>query len=484
LLPDEEKALFARLGVFVGGCRIEAAAAVIDPDRQLEPDLLDALASLVEKSLLRQRDDSDGEPRFWMLETIREYARDRLQRSGDFAELSRQHAQYFLEFAETADLHVRGGDQQAWIDRLALDQGNLRAALVWALEQAEVETSLRLATALALFWESRGQFHEARQSFEAVIEASANSETAGRARALFSAGRLAVFQAEWVRAADLLANAARIARETGDDATLALALGKAGWTAHERGASTQGLEFVEEALALARKLDDPWISAEVLNDDACMHHRGDLQRARRSLEESLAIRRTLGDRLNIADSLNNLGYAALLGGDYEEAEAFLEEGLALARQIGDIRHIALLVGNVALVGLFQRQADRAKPLFAECITLCDGLGDKRSCLEALLGLAALAAIDGKPEKAARLAGAVAAIQQSLGGRPSAGEARIEEQCLAHARHQGGEAWAAASARGQKMTLEDAIAFALEEDAQSSSSVVAGSEGEPVAEQTA
>jgi predicted ATPase/class 3 adenylate cyclase len=464
LLAPEEKALFMRLGVFVGGCRVEAAEAVVDPDGELGLGLLDGLSSLVEKSLLRQREDSDGEPRFWMLETIREYARERLRLSGSSAEVSARHAGYFLEVAERADPHLRARDQQQWIDGLASEQGNLRSALAWGLEEVELEVSLRLAAALALFWEARGQFHEARRWLQDVIDASRGLTTASRARVLFSAGRLAVFQAEWGRAAGLLDEAAAAARDTGDEATLALALGKAAWAAHERGALAEGLRLGAEALTLARELDDPWISAEVLNDDACMRHRGDPEQARRSLEESLAIRRTLGDQPNVADSLNNLGYTALLTGDYEEAEALLEEGLTLARQIGDIRHIALLVGNLALVSLFQDQPERARPLFAECIRLCEGIGDKRSCLEAVVGMAALAATEEKLSKAACLTGAVTAIHQSLGGTPSAGEVRIEEQCLANARRQDDAAWARASAEGQKMTLDQAIALALEEGA--------------------
>ena len=216
LLPAAERELFARLAVFVGGCRLDAAEAVCDP---VEIDVLDGLESLVDKSLLRQRADADGEPRFWMLETIREYALERLDESGKLAETRSEHASWFVELAEHVDVASRTGDQNAWFDQLEADNDNLRAALDWAEESGDGELMLRLATALWGFWAMRGQIAEGTRALGDAVALSGRRP----ARALLGLCTLRVLRGHSDGLLEDAQEALRATEELGDDYSLAQA---------------------------------------------------------------------------------------------------------------------------------------------------------------------------------------------------------------------------------------------------------------------
>jgi tetratricopeptide (TPR) repeat protein len=294
-----------------------------------------------------------------------------------------------------------------------------------------------------------------------VLALRSDEPSSLRARVLVGSARLAAFQADWNDALELLEEATAAARSLGDRATLALALGKSCWAEAEQGRQREGEELGEEGLAVARTVGDAWITAEVLNDLALATYRSNLPRTRALLEESLAIRRSLRDEPNIADSLNNLCYCALLVGEYDEADAYLAEGLEVARKIGDVRHLALLAGNFGLIHLLRADFARAREAFAECIGLCAGLGDKRSALEALAGLAAIAACEGDRAKAATIDGCVESIHQSAGAARSAGELMLVDRYFAAAREELGEdAWARAASEGAALSFDTCVALAL------------------------
>jgi len=216
LLPDAERELFAQLGVFVGGSRLEAAEALCD---SIGIDVLDGLHSLVEKSLLRQRADADGEPRFWMLETIREYALELLDEAGALAEVRRRHAEWFLAQAERADIEARTGDQAAWFDGLDADNDNLRAALDWAEETRDGDLMLRLATALWGFWATRGHIAEGSRALEEALALAGTRP----AHALLGLCTLRMLRGRSEGLADDVAEALRACEELGDDYSLAQA---------------------------------------------------------------------------------------------------------------------------------------------------------------------------------------------------------------------------------------------------------------------
>jgi predicted ATPase/class 3 adenylate cyclase len=259
LLPAKEKSLFARLGVFVGGCRLEAAEAVCDPDGSLGPELLDGLDSLVEKSLLRQRADSDGEPRFWMLETIREFAVELLDSSGDVAEACARHATWTAEAAEGLDVESRTGDHSAFLARVDDEYANVREAIAWARKGGEEELLLSLATALWGFWSARGNGAEGRRALEDALELSDRRP----ARALLGLCTLRILSgsSEDLRAAAQEALAA--CEDLGDDYSLAQAWNLVG---RVEGSLMGSLGTAEEAwrqaLSYARRRNYPAEKAE------------------------------------------------------------------------------------------------------------------------------------------------------------------------------------------------------------------------------
>jgi tetratricopeptide (TPR) repeat protein len=284
-----------------------------------------------------------------------------------------------------------------------------------------------------------------------------------RGQALFWAGRLAMFSGAWERAATLLSSAAEVAREVGDTVTLALALGKEAWLCVETGRVAEGLEQVEEAVALARQIGDAWTIAETLNDAGASCDRTDPERGLGFMEESLAVRRALGDQVNIADSLNNVGYVQTCLGAYDLAEDALEEGLEIARKLGDLRHLALIIGNLGNVSLFREDPEVAKSRYHENLRVSRRIGDKRTSLEALRGLAAIAGTEGQIETAAALAGTVDALHVSFGGTPSRLEVMIDERFIAPLRRVVGDAaWSRLSLPVAEVTIEHTIARALGE----------------------
>jgi predicted ATPase/class 3 adenylate cyclase len=259
LLLEKEKTLFARLGVFVGGCRLEAAEAVCDPDGELGPDLLDGLDSLVQKSLLRQRADSDGEPRFWMLETIREFAVELLEASGELSDACRRHAEWVAAAAEQLDVEARTGDHPAYLTRVDEGYANAREAIAWARRTGDGELLLKLATALWGFWSARGFGAEGRRALEDALELSGRRP----ARALLGlcALRFLAGGSEDLRAA--AGEALDACKELGDDYSLAQAWNLVGRVE----GSVLGLlgtaeEAWRQALSFARRHDYPAEKAE------------------------------------------------------------------------------------------------------------------------------------------------------------------------------------------------------------------------------
>jgi predicted ATPase len=202
LLEEGEKLLFARLSVFAGGRTLEAIEAICDAEDDLPVDVLDAVESLVDKGLLRE-EVTGGEPRYYMLETVHEYAREKLEESGEAEELRMLHAQYFLSLAEEAEPGVEGVQQAAWLERLEVEHDNLRAVLSWSLENEQAELALRLCGALWRFWYLGGHLSEGRRWLEEALAQGEEKDSALRAKALGGAGHLAWGQGDFERAAAL-----------------------------------------------------------------------------------------------------------------------------------------------------------------------------------------------------------------------------------------------------------------------------------------
>jgi predicted ATPase len=460
LLSEEDRLLFARLALFSDGFTLEAAEEIAGAE-------LDTLASLIDKSLLRGEDDGGTEPRFMMLETIREYAVDRLDEQSDALELRSRHADFFLSLAEQAQVGLRGPDRGSWFERLESEMGNFRSAISSSLAQGRIPIALRLVAALTAFWEPRGHWVEARAWLDEVLAQSKGMSIPERARALFEAGGLSLFQGEIGTSRAQLEQSLELAGEVGDRRTLARASGRLSWVQVLHGLDVdRAVPLGEEGVAVARGLDDSWVLAETLNDLACAY--GDLQYSPRSvslLEESLQLRRSIGDIAGIADSLNNLGWQALLGEQYPEAGAYLKESLELARLLTDRPHVVLALENLALAHLFAEQPTVAEELFGESLRMCREIGDRRVAEEILIGMAGVAASQHAWDRAAWLAGAAArmAVEDELVPSPVA--PRIEEDFLSNARRAlGHERYQAVVDRGRLAAFEEAVAYALGESA--------------------
>jgi predicted ATPase len=451
LLSGEEQQLFTRLSVFQGGCTLEAAEGVIAAD-------IDSLQSLVEKSLVRR---SDG--RFWMLETIRDLARERFDVSGEAEALGRDHAAWFLAVAERAESFLKGAEQEDWLQRLEDDHDNLRQSLDWFLAHGEAVLAGRLAAALWLFWWMHGHFSEARRWLRRALEAGSDEPSETRAKLLDGAGYLAFEQSD-DEAVGLLEASLSCAREVGATSTAAIAAAHVcavlAWAQSGQADRQAALAAGDEAVHLARQAGDGYALAVALNNLGATHYLlGDTERAAAYAQESLELRRRLGDISGIALSLLNLAGHALGKGDANRAAALYTEAADIASAIGDKRHLCFAHGGLALVASRERRWEDAETHARASLRLARELGDKLAMVEAVFCLGGIAAATGDPARAARLAGAAELHHPHLApeGMTLDDEVRASTETAKAASDPGiwQEAWAA----GNAMSLDEAADYA-------------------------
>jgi predicted ATPase/DNA-binding CsgD family transcriptional regulator len=465
LLDKTEQTLFRRLAVFVGGCTLEAAGVVCNADQDLGVDVLEDVARLVDKSLLRQEAETDGEPRLLMLETIREYALECLAASGETESMRRQHATFFLQLSEEAEPKIRGAGQATWRKRLEVEQDNLRAALRWTLESQEVEMGLRLAGALLAFWRASSQDHEGRSWCEQVLaQPGTRARTAARAKALLAAGTTTMFQGDLPQAQRLLEESISIAREVGTAGkrNLAHALAALARVMRLQGNLTTAHELAGESVRLFQEVGEAWGTAIALDHlGTASLELGDPVSAYPLLEESAALFRVSGDKRLLASPLNVLGLMALRKEDYAGARAHFEEALAVARETGNEQYTAETLARLGTVAMHVGDYRQAAALFQQSLALIWTMGYREYIAEDLAGLATVASLLGQPERAARLFGTVEALHEvsgfSLTALRRAEYDRIVEGIRAHLVE---ATFVAAWKEGRTMPLEQAIAYAL------------------------
>jgi predicted ATPase/class 3 adenylate cyclase len=462
LLGASEQTLFARLAVFVSGCTLDVVEAVCNATGDLPIDVVDGMAALHDQSLVQQLEGLDGEPRFTMLEIIREYALERLDQRGEVKALREWHAAYYLALAEQAEREIVEGQQQVWLERLEIEHDNMRAALEW-YQTAEdgMEAGLRLAGALGPFWFNCGYPSEGRRWLEGALVRSSRASAVVRAKALIQACDLTYDQGDLARAAVLGEAGVQLLRAVGDKRDIAWALHTLGKVGLAQGDDTRATTFFEESLALFRELGNKvGIAHSLSNIEKVVLSQGDYQQAAALLEESLALFRELGRKAGIAWSLNNLGELARSQGDYQRAAVFYDKSLMLFRELGNKWGIAAALTSRGNVALHQGDHQRAAGHFVESLVISKERGDKRSIASCLEGLAGVAGMTGYPERAARLFGAVEATHQAIGTAMSPGD-RIEyDRHVAAARTQmDATAFAAAWAAGRSLSLDQAIAEA-------------------------
>jgi predicted ATPase/class 3 adenylate cyclase len=416
LLSPAEQMLFRRLAVFVDGCTLEAAAAVCGDD--LGVDLLDGMGSLVDKSLLRPAaaagDSTD--PRFAMLQTIREYALECLVASAEAGVVRERHARYYLQLAEAADLRLGGAEQSGWLERLETEHANFREALVWSLApEGAAALGVQLAGALWHFWWAHGHLSEGRRWLEATLPRGTGAPAAARARALHGLGNFALPLGDYPRALACYEEALALRRELGDQAGSAMLLNNLGFLAQDRGDSQRAMALHEEALALRRAVgDQAGIALSLYNLGDIARDGADYPRAVALLEESLALRRAEGDTRGIAASLQTLGDVARCQGQYGRAVELLDESLRLLEEIGDKLGRAASLDLLAAVALDQGDDERATALATRSLDLWRELENKLGIATAQRILGDLACRRGDTAEASKLLADSLALFRALG----------------------------------------------------------------------
>jgi len=480
LLSGPHQLLLSRLSVFVGGCDLEAAEAVCDFDSSVGLDVLEGISLLIENSLLVQHEESRGESRYSMFETIREYAGEKLDASGERDVLRRRHAEYFSAQVERGErtMHylapARHAERRMTLQEVAVadtpeeraqrDLPNFRAALSWAFEQGELDLALRLAVAASWGWALSSSYTEGRVWVARALDETECLQTPERARALFWLAEFAGWQGDLRNAEAFNERARALFEQHGDQIGVFRSL--LGLTQFEvsLGDIERARAALEKASVVADDLASDYESAQLCFKAAQVEGlSGDYQQAHVFLGEGLRLCRTLGvPRRQWVNQLINVGWFALQERDFARARAALEE--YLAEDSGKTPSgIASAHDSLGLVALYEGDHATAALRFRQALALAHEAGAKRTIAAAVYGLAAAAAIDGDADSSTRLWDAADAIRQSTGSPPSTQEQFIVERYLESARAtSAGKVRRTADARGGSMTLDEALAYALQQ----------------------
>lgn len=506
LLSDAEKALFCATSVFAGGWTLDAAERVCAGGNVATDEVLDLLASLVDKSLVVAEERVAG-TRYRLLETVHQYAATQLRELGGEAHGQRRHLALFLALAEGAEPQLTGKDQQAWLEQLETEHGNLRAALARSTASAgDAEAGLRLASALSRFWLVRGFLAEGRGWLSRLLAAVHDAEPATRAKALSWAGVLAWKQGDYPAAQSSYEHCLAIRRELGDRRGVGAVLSNQGLLAYEQGDYPAARRLHEQSLAIDRELGDRWgIAVSLVHLGSLAMMQGDYRSARAMCEESLAIFRELGDRGHIANALRSLGSLCSREGDHPAARELYEESLAICRELGDrsglarallglgvtARHLGDFQAAAELVAaslsIYRELGDRegtavslndlgqvaaargdhptARALHEESLAIHRELGDRSGIAASMEGLAGIASALGEPTRAARIWGGMERLREEIGAPRVPSERHHYDRSVAAARAALGDdaAFDHAWHEGRAMMLEQAIDYALNND---------------------
>ncbi len=503
LLKPTQQVLFRHLSVFSNGWTLEAAERVCAIGAIDSDDVLELLSGLVEQSLVTVDTDSNGFVRYRMLEPIRQFARHQGEQTGEIAELSERHFEWFLSFAQHAGGELRGAEQHQWLDKLEIEHDNLRTALNWSQQpNAAGAQELQLATSLWRFWETRGYITEGRRWLEDALERNADVPLELRARGLNAAGNLARDQGDNTRATELHQASLGIRRQQGDEYGQAQSLTNLGNLMLDQGNYEPATRLYSEALSFFREHGEKWDIANASNNlgialgylgdydqaavaleealrlreeigetasrarslDALgvvMQKRGDSTRAAELHQASLALRQELGDKRGIAIALNNLGVAVKRSGDLDQSRQLIEKSLRLRREIGDRFGIAVSLGSLADVARDEGDASQAIRLYKEALMLQRQIQIKDGIVDSLLGLAIILAARGERERAARFIAASDRLRAEMNLRvPPSNLAEYDAIVAKIQASLGDDVYVEARAKGLELSLGEAIDEAL------------------------
>jgi len=464
LLNEAEQKLFRRLSVFVGGCTMEAAEAVCNTRRDLDIDLFEGLSSLVDKNLVQNVDRGGSESRFEMLETIREYALERLAESGEESAARRAHAAYCLILAEEGNPELGPADRAAWLARCDIEIDNFRSALDFLFHNVEIEWGLRLSMALFRFWDMREHLTEGRARLEEITRLAGNGYTKERAKILHFLGALTSSQGDFDAARAYLENSLVVYEDLRDEWGIGASLNAIAITARDRGDYSAAQDYFERSLACWRALSDRLATARCLHNLAnVVRVRGQYAAAQAALQEATTLFEELGDRSGAAWSINQQGDIARERGELQAARDLYQRALSAFRDVPDRWGSARSLTDLGYICCEQGDYVAAHAAYREALTMFSELGHRRGLARTLEGFACLALTRGYAERSLKLAAAAAHIRRTIGAPLTRAEQLKLDQALAPAwellsEEQGRAAWADGSA----LTVQEAIEYSFNE----------------------
>ncbi|MGB3714817.1 MAG: LuxR C-terminal-related transcriptional regulator [Candidatus Promineifilaceae bacterium] len=467
LLPVDEQILLRRLAVFEAGCTLEAVEAICTGEGIAAEHILDRISSLVSKSLVVADTIGRAQARYRLLESIREYALEKLEEAGEMARLRDRHLELFLVKAEEAAPKLNDAYQQLWLNWLEGEHGNLRAALTWSLESGRTEVGLRIATALVRFWEIRGYVQEGLIWFERLLpQADESISVVVHANALAYASFLAMFLGDAPTTMAYGREAVALAEAAGDEGSDVLIIALAGLASGARVAGDYHAAFTLEERAIQLLRESPgqpfFLGMALLAHGGVAVELGDYDTARASLHESLAIAREAGDSFRVAHALNSLGDLARCEQRYEDAQTSYENSEALLRELGAQHDLASVLHNLGHTCLHLGDVERGQALFNESMAAQQAMQNVSGMAECLIGFAAIALLRGSPAVGARLLGASVAISGQRTAAASVWQVTRTEYehnlALARARLTDAE-FLSEQAVGSAMSVEQAVAYA-------------------------
>lgn len=464
LLNPAEQRLFWRFSVFVGGGTLEAAEAVCNTGQDLDIGVFDGLASLLDKNLIERIESPETEPRFTMLETIREYALERLTLSGEEWHTRRSHAAYCLVIAEEGNPELDPIARSEWLGRCDLEIDNFRSAMDWLIENTHVEWALRLAMALFRFWDMREHFVEGRSRLEILLRLAEGGYAKERGRICTFLGALATPQGDYEAADVFLKKSFALYRELDDHWGIAASLNALAVATRDRGNFEEAEHYFEQSLAYWRRLPDRRSTARCLHNLAnAAKMRGDFGRATEALAEATSIFEEVGDATGAAWSVNQSGDLELEQGRIEAAQALYRNALGAFRKAGDSWGCARSLADLGYVFCKRGDFVASHDAYREALELFTELGHRRGIARALEGTACLEAASGDPCRALTLAAAADHLRNQIGSPlPQSERAKLDRELSAAwesvDEDKAKEAWQ----RGQEMQVQVAIQLAIEQ----------------------
>jgi predicted ATPase/DNA-binding winged helix-turn-helix (wHTH) protein len=465
LLSGAEQKLLRRVAVFWGGCTLEGAEAVANTQNDLGSDIFDLMSSLVDKSLIQQRQERNEDARFRMLETIREYSLERLQESNEEPATKRAHAAYCLVLAEEGNPDLNDVERAAWLERCDVEHDNFRAALDWLFQSNELEWALRLCLALFRYWDMRDHLTEGCDRLAKLLQLAGDSYPKERAKVSQSLGALSTAQGDFGAAAVFLEQGLSIYRELDDCTGIAVSLNALGVLERDTGDYAKAQENFEQSLAYWKKSNDRSAIARCLHNIANVSKiRGDYDYARAALFEATQIFQEIGDRSGAAWSLNQQGDVARERGDISGARELYRHALSAFRQIGDQWGTARSLADLGSIACELGDHSGAHEAYRESLQIFTELEHRRGVARVLEGLACAALAKGDARRALSLAGSASHLRELISAPlPPAEQLNLDQRLRTAWKAlddaEGKRAWA----EGCAMPLAAAIRYSMESE---------------------